>query len=260
MSFLRSELLYSAGFRHAFSTRRGGVSQGAFASLNLGRGLGDDDASVSENHRRLAELVGYGADALHEIEQVHGARCLTLDARLSPDHTRVMQADALVAPAREGVVGVRTADCLPLLLACPGSGSVAAVHVGWRGAVSGVVAAAVRALLAPDASDRERVEGAGDLLAAIGPHIRVGAFEVGEDVAARIQAAAPGHPVIEARGARRYADLARVVSAQLADLGLSAARVDDVGGCTFSEPERFFSYRRDDGRTGRQLALIGARA
>ncbi|NOY90198.1 MAG: polyphenol oxidase family protein, partial [Deltaproteobacteria bacterium] len=125
--------------------------------------------------------------------------------------------------------------------------------------VAGVLPAAVRALLALDVRSRP-----GDLLVAVGPHIRVAAFEVGEDVAAQIAAAAPTgvplpRPLIERRGSRRYANLAALLHAQMQDLGVQLRHIEDVGGCTFSEPERFFSHRRDDGRTGRQLGVIQPR-
>ncbi len=254
MSLLRSTLLEAEGFRHAFSTRPGGVSRGAFASFNLGRDLGDDVRAVLENRRRLAAALDYGVDSLHEVEQVHRSRCVRLAEDASPAKTRALEADALIAVSGVGPVAVRTADCVPLLLACPRTGAVAAVHAGWRGAVAGVVPIAVDALLECPEPTRPQ-----ELLVAIGPHIRVAAFEVGEEVAARIQASTPGRLVIERRGGRPYADLAKLIRAQLAGRGVTAAHIDDVGGCTFSEPERFFSYRRDAGRTGRQLALIQPR-
>ncbi len=131
------------------------------------------------------------------------------------------------------------------------------MHAGWRGTVAGVIAAAV-ATLEQAAEVRRR-----DLLVALGPHIRVGAFEVGDDVATRIAAAAPGvqrDEVVQARRPRSHVDLGRVLSAQLSALGIRADRVDDVGGCTFEEPARFFSFRRDGRASGRHLAAIIARS
>ncbi len=248
---LRSELLVGLGFRHGFSLRTGGVSAPPFDTLNLGRAVGDDPAAVEENHRRFAEAVGCAPGRLFEVSQVHGAEVVVVGPDADPDAVRATEADALVAPALpEMAVGVRVADCIPLLLADPVTGAVAAVHAGWRGTVARVVDRAI------DALEREAGARARDLVAVIGPHIRVGAFEVGEDVAARIAAEAHGEDVVVRGAGKPHVDLARVVRAQLGARGVEGARIDDVGGCTQTDGERFFSYRRDGKRSGRHLAAI----
>lgn len=250
---LRSELLDRHGFRHGFSLRTGGASAPPFDTLNLGRAVGDDPGSVAENHRRFAEAVGYGPERLFEVSQVHGPKVRVVTPDDVPDTVRCEQADALVAAADalDVAVGVRVADCIPLLLADPVRGAVAAVHAGWRGTVARVVDRAI------DALERDCGVRAGDLLAAVGPHIRVAAFEVGEDVAAEIAGQAHGEDVVRTgRDARPHVNLAHVVRAQLRARGLVGERIDDVGGCTMAEPERFFSYRRDGKRSGRHLAVI----
>jgi YfiH family protein len=235
---LGSALLREAGIRHGFSLRTGGVSEGPLRSLNLARTLGDRPDAVAENWRRFTSAVGV-EEPVGEVSQVHGARVVQL--RGDPVAFRSTEADALFSDDRP--VAVRVADCLPLLLADPPAGRVAAVHVGWRGLVAGVVDAALDAFEAPER-----------LLAAIGPHIRRDAFEVGADVARQIAAVAPDRPVVEARDPRPHADLALAVTARLEARGVRA--IDDVGGCTFGEPDRFFSHRRDRGATGRHIALI----
>lgn len=251
---LRSSLLREAGFAHGFSLRSGGVSEAPFDSLNLARTVGDAPGAVAENHARFARSVGFAPGRLFEVSQVHGARAVTVSGAADPDEVRLEQADALVATAEaDAAVAVRVADCVPVLLADPRSGAVAAAHAGWRGCVAGVVAVAVDAL--------GRVAGAraADLLVAIGPHIRVGAFEVGEDVAAEIAGAAHGgHVVLRGAGKPRV-DLSAVLHAQLTTLGVPSAQIDDVGGCTYAEPARFFSYRRDGRHSGRHLAAIRPR-
>ena len=242
---IRSALLDDAGFDHGFSTRDGGVSEGPFATLNLARTVGDDEAAVEENVRRFAQAVGCPARRLFEVSQVHGRTVVAVHADDRVSAVRTMGADALVTDWAGAGVAVRTADCVPILLADPETGAVAAVHAGWRGVVAGILDEAIDRLGVPPAR----------LLAAIGPHIR--AFEVGEDVALQIAEAARGADVITARRPRPHAHLARAVDAQLRYRGLES--IDDVGGCTLSEPERFFSHRRDEGTTGRHLALIVAR-
>jgi len=240
---LRSALLGERGFAHAFSLRTGGVSEGPFGTLNLGREVGDDPERVAENSARFrAEL---GARVVHEVSQVHGREVREVREDDPVAALRALEADGLVTGVRGRAVAVRTADCVPILLAHTGSGRVAAVHAGWRGVVARVLAAAV-----------ERLGDPARLLAAIGPHIRVGAFEVSPEVALEIAAAAHGAPVVVAGSRRPHVDLAVAVRAQLAALGVGS--VDDVGGCTHAEPERFFSHRRDRGETGRHLAAIVA--
>ena len=236
----------AVGIRHGFATRRGGVSAGAFASLNLARNVGDDPAAVAENHRRLAEAVGYAR--LYEVSQVHGDRILEVDARRAPADVRTEEADALIARGPGVAVGVRTADCVPVLLADPEARLVAAVHCGWRGVAAGLASAVVRRLVARGAH-------ASRLRAALGPHIRQERFEVGEEVALPLLRAAAGdRRVVDRTRPRPHVDLAAIVVGQLRALGVE--QVDDVGGCTHGEPERFFSHRRDAGRTGRHLSVV----
>ncbi|MCA9606969.1 MAG: peptidoglycan editing factor PgeF [Myxococcales bacterium] len=240
---IRSALLDAHGFVHGFSTREGGVSEGPFGSLNLARTVGDDPAHVAENARRFAKALG--GPRLFEVSQVHGR--VVVEVGAAPvEAVRPVEADGLVAAQPGDAVAVRTADCVPILLGNVETGAVAAVHAGWRGVEARIVAVAVARLGAPSA-----------LVAAIGPHIRLDAFEVSEEVAERITAVAHGTVVVEARDPRPHVDLAAAVRAQLAHAGVE--RVDDVGGCTHAEPARFFSHRRDAGRTGRHLSAIVAR-
>jgi YfiH family protein len=154
------------------------------------------------------------------------------------------EADALVAPAGSGaVVGVRVADCVPILVADPKTGSVAAIHAGWRGVEAGVIPAALALLVG------------GELLAAVGPCIGACCFEVGADVARRIAAVAPGAKVVvREAGGKAFVDLRAAVRAQLEGL-----TVEDVPGCTKCGGARFFSHRRDGDAAGRHLAAIAAR-
>ena len=244
---LRARSLAEAGVRHGFSTRRGGVSAGAFASMNLARNVGDDPAAVAENHRRFAVSVGYDPGRLFESSQVHGARALRVDGA-AVLATRQEEADALVTSTPGDVVAVRVADCVPVLLAAPGRAVVSAVHAGWRGVAQRVLAAAVEAMAVEP----------GAIVAAVGPCIGPCCFEVGDDVATQIAAASSEAVVARSAvgGAKPKVDLRAAVTVQLGSIGVRS--VEHVGGCTMCEPAWFHSFRRDGKLSGRLLAAIVA--
>ncbi|MFO0606605.1 MAG: peptidoglycan editing factor PgeF [Polyangiales bacterium] len=247
-ALLHARSLTDRGFAHAFTARDGGVSEGPFASLNLGAAVGDDPEHVRENHRRLARAVGYDPAALHQTWQVHGGAVWSHTPDASPDDTRRVEADALVAAAPGVAVAVRVADCVPVLLADVATGRVAAAHAGWRGVVANVVGAALDAL---------GPRSPADVVAAIGPSIGPCCFEVGDDVAAEIAAATPT-PVVRSRpGAKPLVDLWRAVEAQLHARGVTA--VEPIGRCTVCDPGAFFSFRRDGARSGRMVGVIVAK-
>lgn len=248
---LESTLLASHGFRHGFSLRAGGASEPPFDSLNLARSVGDEPARVAENHLRLAASVGYRADALYEVRQAHGAEVMQVTAASQVHELRSQEADALVSVRAGAALGVRVADCVAVLLADPGSGAVAAVHAGWRGTAARIVERSVAALTA--ISGRP----ASELVAALFPHIGLHAFEVGPEVAEQIEACAPRAGAVRSEGyPRPHVDLAAALVFQLRGVGLNVHSIDRVAGCTFSERERFFSFRRDGQASGRHLAVI----
>jgi YfiH family protein len=243
--------LRAAGFPHGFSTRAGGVSEGAFATLNFG--AGDEPERVAENVRRFAQAVGFDAGALRQVNQVHGARVVDA-AIVAADPAAREEADALVlAPATGGeatAVGIRVADCVPVLVASRDAGEIGAIHAGWRGVALNVVGAAVARLRGKD------------LVAAIGPCIGPCCFEVGAEVTPQVLAAARGDEGIVARrgGEKAFLDLRRAVRRQLEASGVSD--IEDVpprDSCTRCDAERFFSYRRDGAASGRHLAAIALR-
>lgn len=248
-----SRLFEGHGFVHGFATREGGVSEGPFASLNLGRGLGDEEARVEENLRRWLGALEVPKERAFEVSQVHGDALRVVSGRDDPAVVRLDEADALGALEAGLSVFVRTADCAPVLLAHPESGAVAAVHAGWRGAAAGIVPKTLEAMAARIGARPS------SWIAAIGPHIRAGAFEIGEEVAQALEAAAPGGARVVSREADRpHGDLAALLRAQLLEAGVEGGNIDDVGGCTHQEPGRFFSHRREAGRTGRHLSGIVA--
>ena len=250
---LRSELLSKAGVRHGFSTRVGGVSAGPFATLNTATAPGDDPAAVAENLRRLSSAIGVDAERLFQVSQVHGATVRVIEPIDARAAVVLEEADGLATWDVESAVGVRTADCVPVLVHDPTHGGVAALHAGWRGVVSGVVPAGV-SLLA-----RRSGQSAG-LVAAIGPCIGTCCFEVGDEVAEALLEAVPVEELVDRTRPKAHVDLRRAVRLQLRALGLADANIEDVPGCTRCDAERFFSHRRDGARSGRLLSLIAPKA
>jgi hypothetical protein len=234
----RSPLL--TGLVHGFTDRTGGVSAGKFATLNMGAKWGDDPDAVRENVRRVGEEAGFDPAKLRLVKQVHGRDVVRADAVGGT-------ADAVWCTSDDGVVvGVLTADCVPILIADREAGVACAVHSGWRGTVANVVEAAVAAL------SRDAGAAPARMVAAIGPCIEVGAFEVGEEVAAQFDEA-----FVDRSHARPHVDLVGVVVAQLVAAGLPPQNVDRVGGCTHANADRWFSYRRDGAGIGQMLAFVG---
>ncbi len=242
---LTAELLTRAGIRHGFSTREGGVSEGAFAAMNLARNVGDAPEAVAENHRRFAKAVGYAPERLFESSQVHGARVLRVDGA-EVAATRIEEADGLICTTPGDAVAVRVADCVPVLLAAPGRGVVAAVHAGWRGVAKRIVDEALAGIGAD----------VGEVIAAVGPCIGGCCFEVGDEVAAEIAAASVDSVVLRGAGARPRVDLRSAVEWQLRRAGVGA--IGHVGGCTVCDVARFHSFRRDGKSSGRLLGAIVA--
>ncbi|MFO0600072.1 MAG: peptidoglycan editing factor PgeF [Myxococcaceae bacterium] len=229
--------------RHGFPTRAGGRSQGAWASLNSSLVVGDDEAAVRANLSLLADAAGVTAAQLITVKQVHGDR--VVDAA---DALATTEADALVTTSRGVAVGVRTADCLPILIEAPGAGAVAAVHAGWRGVIADIVWRAIERLEALGAR-RET------LRLGIGPCIQRCCFEVDGDLPQRFEAAFGAEVVVREPGRQVRLDLVAAVRRSLERGGVPAAHVAALPHCTSCDA-RFFSHRRDHGITGRHLSFI----
>lgn len=246
----QSPILLGFGFRHAFFTRTGGASEGPFRSLSFSTAVGDRPEHVDENLRRAGAVLGVAPERVLYLSQVHGREARFYRQAASRAETITLEGDALGGSAAEHAYGVRSADCVPILVADVDSGAVMAIHAGWRGVARGAVEAGVACL-------REQSGAAGRLLAAIGPHISAKAFEVSEEVAAELAAACPvPGAVTAAPGLKPHVNLRFIVTQKLLTLGLNEADVDQVGGCTFSEPELYFSFRRDGKESGRHLSAI----
>lgn len=251
---LSSPVLARAGFRHAFFTRTGGASDGPFRSLSFSTAVGDSHLHVEENLRRAGLTLGVPPERVLYLSQVHGNQARFYRSLEQRADLITLEGDALGGTEPTTAYGVRSADCVPILVADAKSGAVMAIHAGWRGLVAGVVEAGIACL-------RRNTTGAGTLLAAIGPHISKAAFEVSEDVAAQLEAISPVAGAVE-RGrssAKPHVDLRFIVTGKLLALGLARDEIDQVEGCTVLEPDRYFSFRRDGKVSGRHLSAIVAR-
>ncbi|HZV73520.1 MAG TPA: polyphenol oxidase family protein [Conexibacter sp.] len=221
------------GGRALFTTRRGGVSEGAYASLNLGRWTDDDPVAVRRNRERVAAAIGVPLDAVVQGRQVHGARVERIAERPATASAPV-DSDGQATTQRGLALLVLTADCLPVALI--GNHAVTMLHAGWRGLADGVLEEGVRAL-------RELGDD-GPLQAAIGPGAGGCCYEVGPEV----------HAAFGREPVKRTIDLKAIARTRLEAAGV--ATVHDAGLCTLcTDPGLFFSHRRDAGITGRQAGV-----
>ena len=239
------------GVAHGFLGRRGGVSAGVHAGLNVGLGSQDDPATIAENRRRAVEAVLPGA-RLVTLFQIHSADAVAVvepfDERLRP------HADALVTATPGLALGILTADCAPVLLADRAAGVVGAAHAGWKGAIGGVTDSTI-ATMERLGARRDRI------VAAVGPCIARASYEVDDAFFRRFAEADPENERFFAAGRSGHHrfDLEAYVAHRLAAAGVRT--IETLGEDTYSQPDRFFSYRRATHRSepdyGRQISIIG---
>jgi len=250
----RTEPLRSAGLRlpHGFFTRLGGVSGGPYASLNCSLSRGDARDAVLENRARAARAIEAEPASLVGLMQVHGPEVVHVTEAWLPGAGP--RADAMVTDRPGIALGIVTADCVPVLLADPSAGVVAAAHAGWRGVVGGVIEATVAAM-------RRLGAAAACIEAAIGPCIRQPSYEVGPDLRDAVLEHAPENTRFFAPGRRdgRWQfDLPGYCAARLAGAGIEA--VDVLDADTAADEARFFSHRRrtlgGGGPIGHQISII----
>lgn len=233
--------------RHGFTTRDGGVSVGPRASLNLAMSPSASPDSVAENWRRVLQSLdpGFAPADLALASQVHGNEVLAISTGKGPLQV-VGEGDALITTAVGVVLAIRTADCVPVLLAGPRG--VGAAHAGWRGVAAGIVGRTVAAMCTQQGCTEN------EITAAVGPHISVEAYEVGPEVVAGIVGSGVPASVFVQQRARAHVDLRAAVAWQLQSAGVLT--VGHCSRCTFSDPA-LFSYRGDGPDTGRLAAVIG---
>ena len=238
------------GIAHGFFGRRGGVSEGVCAGLNVGLGSGDDREAIHENRRRAVQAVAPGAK-LVTVHQIHSPDALYATAPWSDDARP--HADAMATDRPGLALGILTADCAPVLLADAEAGVIGAAHAGWRGAFGGVIESVVVEMERLGA-DRGRIA------AAVGPCVARKSYEVDDGLLRRfVEAERDNERFFSAgRPGHHQFDLEGYVLSRLAEAGLG--RVEALGEDTYSQPERFFSFRRATHKGepdyGRQISLI----
>jgi len=208
--------------------------------MNVSFRVGDRDANVRENRQRFMGSLGITEDHLATPRQIHSATVCAVDGP-----GQLPDCDGLTTNVPGVVLSVTVADCLAILLADPARGVVGAVHAGWRGTASGIAARAVELL------QRQYGVVPADLVAYLGPSARACCYEVGEDVASLFDAA------VARRDQKFYLDLAIANERELTRCGVSPGNIETSPDCTISHPELYHSYRRDGGRSGRMMAVIG---
>ncbi len=239
------------GIRYRFFTRRNGVSEGEFASLNCSVKVGDDPAKVRENMRRVASNLGCTVEKIFVLHQTHSASVVSVTSKEPFEKTPF--ADALVTNCPNVYLGIKTADCAPVLFADVENRIIGAAHAGWRGAVGGVLENTLTVMEETGASR-------GNILAMIGPCIAPQSYEVGQDMydeflKADVKAALFFTPADA--GKYRF-DLPGYIMARLERAGIGAA--EWVGADTYLSEKDYFSFRRSSQkgeRCGRQLSVIG---
>jgi hypothetical protein len=245
---IRARLL--EGVPHGFLGRRGGVSEGVCAGLNVGLGTGDDRDAIQTNRRLAVEAVAPGA-RLVTVHQVHSAKAITVSAPY-PDDARP-HADAMVTRQPGLALGILPADCTPILFADTDAGVIGAAHAGWKGAIGGVIEATV--------AEMEQLGARCDtIVAAVGPTIARRSYEVDDSFFRRFTAEDESYERFfgAGRSGHHQFDLEGFVVARIAATGIR--QIEALGLDTYSDPDRFFSYRRATHRGeadyGRQISLI----
>lgn len=243
--FLRSKLLGTIGITAIFSERSGGISPPPFNSLNLGHNIGDSSKNVEANMAglvKMAELSGRP----HQTGQAHGVKYFICSG-IGSLHSQ--QADILISNEPDTPIAVRSADCLPILMADPVNRIVAAVHAGWRGAAAGVAIRAVEQMVKMGAGQEH-------IHASLGPCIGPCCFRVDDSTAEALKKSVAGAEEAIVYSPEPHPDLAAINLLQLKETGVTEEHIETLGICTCCHSERFYSYRRDHGRTGRHLAVV----
>jgi polyphenol oxidase len=240
-----------ANTRHGFFGRAGGVSGGVYASNNASFTTGDDVQSVTANRAGIAATLGYEPANLVILKQTHTADVHVVRGPMASDET--IEADAMVTDHPGLLLGILTADCTPILFADAEAGIIGATHAGWKGAANGIAEATIGVMRALGAQP-ERI------IAAIGPTISGANYEVGPQFSADLLALHPSasNRIFVPEGGVEHFDLPGFVTDCLTAAGIKT--IDRVGGCTYAEPDRYFSHRyatHQKIKAGRQLSVIG---
>ncbi len=253
LSFVSSPLLKDIpNLCHGFTTREGGVSASPYASLNFGWNTGDEDDLVDENYARLGREFDLSPTRIVGTRQVHGIEALEILAQDDAWSLRSQDADILITREKGILLSVRVADCVPILVVEPEKKILGVVHAGWRGTLEGVLPEALEML-----SKTYGCHPSG-LFLALGPAIGLNKFEVGHGIVS-LFAQQQNLQADEVREGETSAflDLCGINRRCALESGVPAHQIWQANQCTFENEEKFFSYRRDGKKTGRQLGFVG---
>lgn len=244
------ESLAATSVKHAIFTRRGGVSEGPYAELNVGATVGDERSRVEENLRRSFAALGKPRNSLFDSWLVHNTDALVAEAPRPPEWERPPQADIVVTNKPEVTLFMRFADCVPIVYYDPVKKAIALAHAGWRGTLLGVATAAVEALRANYGSKPE------DLLVGIGPAISVEKYEIGSEVVAEVEKVfvEDALPLLPRSNGKAHFDLVGANQMMLNKAGVRKIELSNL--CTATDTDDWFSHRTSGGKTGRFGALI----
>lgn len=251
--YLQPEWADQGNLAAGFTTRNGGSSRPPFNSLNLGFGSGDQPAQVDANRGALARAFGLEPHLLLTVNQVHGSEILVID-QPNPEvsHFQRVDSDAIIINQRNILVGILVADCFPVILYDRKHHAAGVIHLGWRGTACGLLGRTVAAM--------QEIFGCqpGDLCAAVGAGIAAHSYEVDRPVRDAFRQGTDqwGRIAKEVSLGRWQLDLQASILLQLDGAGIDRKAVDVVTECTCCHKETFFSYRRDKGRTGRQMGFV----
>ncbi|MBI5642798.1 MAG: peptidoglycan editing factor PgeF [Deltaproteobacteria bacterium] len=248
IKYISSPLLERDGIAHAFLSRTGGVSSAPFDTLNFDARDSDTAGNIAVNKGLISKAFGINADEITTVNQVHGNSVLVLDGTGGGSKA---DADAIVTRLKGIPIGMLTADCLPILLHDPVNNCIGAVHAGWKGTAKWIVKEAI-ASMRSEFNSRPA-----DIIAALGPYIGPCCYSVREDVAVEFRKTFKDtSSFIEKDGDGFKLDIGLANVKELLTLGVKKENISFEPVCTSCNSSLFFSYRKDNGRTGRQLSFI----
>ena len=259
ISYLTFDIYEKFPLRAAVSTRLGGVSEGPFASLNMGLHVGDDPTAVVENRRRFFRVLGSDARRLINCNQVHGTHIEVVGKKdggrgAESLETAIPACDGLITAEKEVPITMNYADCTPLFFYDPKKEVIALSHGGWRGTAGNIAGKTIEKMEKEFQCSRD------DILCAIGPAIGKAAFEVGGEVIEAFQALFSETvlaPLYQKKENGKYLfDLHRANRELMKAAGVPEDHIEDCGICTFSQDDLFYSYRKSGGKTGRHMAVL----
>jgi polyphenol oxidase len=250
LRYFQFDSFTSASVTQAIFTRRGGMSTGPYAELNVGATVGDERANVHENLQRAFDAANRPRSSLFDSWLVHGTQALVAAAPRPPEWERPPQADIILTNKPEVTLFMRYADCVPLVFFDPIKRAIALAHAGWRGTLQRVAAVTV------DQMSEHYGSQPADLLVGIGPAISVENYEIGPDVVAEVRAAFgdQAERLLPQFGEATHFDLAAANRLVLQQAGVT--HIEDAQVCTFANQQDWFSHRGSGGQTGRFGALL----